>query len=253
MAESRKARFDRDGFLVVPRFAGPDAAAELRARAAEIVRAFDPSGPASARATEVTRDYYITSGDKVRCFFEAALIDERGELRRPKEQSVAKIGQAMHALDPAFERFSRDPRLHDLMVELGTEQPLIYQSMYLFKQPRVGGAVLWHRDAPHAGGEPIRVTTLWFALERADRANGCLAVRRGGHRAARPDDVSPELLEVDAGTLVVMDGLLPHASGPNRSARSRQACTLHVVGAEQPWPPDDWFAPVVPPRPMRGG
>ena len=31
------------------------------------------------------------------------------------------------------------------------------------------------------------------------------------------------------GTLVVLHGLLPHASAPNRSARPRHAYTLHLI------------------------
>ena len=41
-------------------------------------------------------------------------LDERGALRQPKHLSINKIGHAMHELDPVFERFSHDPRLHDL-------------------------------------------------------------------------------------------------------------------------------------------
>ncbi|MEA2785928.1 MAG: phytanoyl-CoA hydroxylase, partial [Candidatus Eremiobacteraeota bacterium] len=37
----------------------------------------------------------------------------------------------------------------------------------------------WHQDATYFDTDPISVTTLWFALERADRTNGCLWVQRG--------------------------------------------------------------------------
>ncbi|MBV8644525.1 MAG: GNAT family N-acetyltransferase, partial [Candidatus Eremiobacteraeota bacterium] len=41
--DSLQSRFERDGFLVVPGFVSGEAIAALRARAAEIVDAFDPS------------------------------------------------------------------------------------------------------------------------------------------------------------------------------------------------------------------
>ena len=112
-----RERFERDGFLVVPGFAAPDAIAALRARAAEIVAAFDPaaaSGVFTTRDEAATKsdDYFLTSGDKVRCFFEEEAFDETGALRAPKALSINKIGHALHDLDPVFARFSRDPRLH---------------------------------------------------------------------------------------------------------------------------------------------
>ncbi len=260
-------RFARDGFLVVPGFKSSAEIAALRARAAEIVDAFDPaasSGIFTTRDESATKSdaYFLTSGTTVRCFFEEEAFDASGALRAPKELSINKIGHAMHDLDPVFERFSRDPRLGALAHELGIAEPLVYQSMYIFKQPRIGGEVRWHQDATYFETEPVTVTTLWFALERADRTNGCLWVQRGGHRtplrerfvvadgAGRleridatpwPDADEAEPVEVEAGTLVVLHGLLPHYSAPNRSERSRHAYTLHAVDARARYSPANWL------------
>ncbi|MDB5069377.1 MAG: phytanoyl-CoA dioxygenase family protein [Candidatus Eremiobacteraeota bacterium] len=260
-------RFARDGFLVIPNFKCADEIAALRERAAAIVDAFDPAEPA---AVFTTRDeaktksdaYFLTSGDKVRCFFEEEAFDASGALRQPKELSINKIGHAMHDLDPVFERFSRDSRLDELVRELGVAEPRVYQSMYIFKQPRIGGEARWHQDATYFDTDPVTVTTLWFALERADRTNGCLWVQRGGHRTPLrerfvtdaagsrldridatpwPSEDSAEPVEVEAGTLVVLHGLLPHYSAPNRSAASRHAYTLHVVDARARYSPANWL------------
>jgi phytanoyl-CoA hydroxylase len=263
---SVRAEFERDGFVVLPGFKSAADIAALRARAAEIVDAFDP---AESTAVFTTRDestksdaYFLTSGDKIRCFFEEEAFDDSGALRQPKALSINKIGHAMHDLDPVFERFSRDPRLHDLALELGLAEPRVYQSMYIFKQPRIGGEVRWHQDATYFDTDPVSVTTLWFALERADRTNGCLWVQRGGHRtplrerfvvdrggsrleridaAPWPSDDVAEAVEADAGTLVVMHGRLPHYSAPNRSATSRHAYTLHAVDARTRYSPANWL------------
>ena len=262
-----KERFERDGFLVLAGFKSPAEIAALRARAAEIVDAFDPAestGIFTTRDESRTKsdEYFLTSGDVIRCFFEEEAFDASGALRAPKELSINKIGHAMHDLDPVFERFSRDPRLHDLVLELGIAEPRLYQSMYIFKQPHIGGEVRWHQDATYFDTDPVTVTTLWFALERAGRSNGCLWVQRGGHRtplrerfvvaggAGRleqldstpwPSDDAAEPVEVDAGTLVVLHGLLPHYSAPNRSAASRHAYTLHVVDARARYSPANWL------------
>ena len=54
-----------------------------------------------------------------------------------------------------------------------------------------------------------------------------------------PEQTVP--LPVEAGTLVVFHGLLPHASAPNRSAVSRQAYTLHTADAGSRWAADNWL------------
>ncbi|HTW83389.1 MAG TPA: phytanoyl-CoA dioxygenase family protein [Candidatus Sulfotelmatobacter sp.] len=260
-------RFEADGFLVIPNFKSPGEVAALRARAEEIVEGFDAAG---TRAIFTTRDesktkqdeYFLTSGTTVRCFFEEEAFGADGELRQPKSLSINKIGHAMHDLDPVFAAFSHGPRLDALVRELGVTQPQVYQSMYIFKQPHIGGEVRWHQDATYFASEPITVTTLWFALERADRGNGCLWVQRGGHHTPLreqfvvdangsrmlqldqtpwPTQDEAEPVEVEAGTLVVFHGLLPHYSAPNRSSVSRHAYTLHVVDGAARYSSQNWI------------
>jgi phytanoyl-CoA hydroxylase len=261
------ASYERDGFLVIPGFKGAAEIAALRERAAAIVAAFDPAESraiftTSDEAKTKSDDYFLGSGETIRCFFEEEAFDDDGALRAAKELSINKIGHGMHDLDPVFERFSRDPRLQVLVAELGIAEPRVYQSMYIFKQPRIGGEVRWHQDATYFETDPITVTTLWFALERADRTNGCLWVQRGGHRTPLRErfvvdggrssleriDPTPwpslddaEAVEVEAGTLVVLHGLLPHYSAPNRSAASRHAFTLHVVDARARYSERNWL------------
>jgi phytanoyl-CoA hydroxylase len=264
--DSLRTDFETNGFVVIPGFKSSGQIAALRARAAEIVDAFEPgdaTGVFSTKAEHAGRDrYFMESATAVRCFFEEEAFDERGALRGPKSLSINKIGHAMHDLDPVFAAFSRGPELAALARELGNDDPRVYQSMYIFKQPRIGGEVRWHQDATYFATEPQTVTTLWFALEAADRTNGCLWVQRGGHRSplrerfamvgtqgrldvldATPwphgDDAEP--IECDAGTLVVFHGLLPHYSAPNRSAASRHAYTLHYVDGRVPYDPANWI------------
>jgi phytanoyl-CoA hydroxylase len=276
---SRRERFEADGFLVLPGFASSQSIAALRARATEIVAAFDPS---ESRTIFTTRDestkadrYFLTSGDKIRCFFEEGSFDAGGELRQPKALSINKIGHAMHDLDPIFSRFSHDPRLQQLAFELGAWEPRVYQSMYIFKQPHIGSEVRWHQDATYFVTDPISVTGLWFALEPADRRNGCLWVQPGGHRTPLrqrfevdgsgsrlttldatpwPAAAAAVPLEVEAGTLVVLHGLLPHYSAPNRSPLSRHAYSLHYVDGKSVYAPTNWLQrpPAFPARPFAG-
>jgi len=260
-----RARFEADGFVTLEDFVSEEWQAALRARAAEIVAAFDDAS-ASVFTTHddgaARDDYFLSSGGAVRCFWEEEARDERGELRVPKMLAINKIGHALHDLDPVFREFSHGPRLDAVVRALGIAEPLVHQSMYIFKQPHIGGEVGWHQDATFFATEPQTVLTLWFALEPADRANGCLWVQRGGHRRPLreqfvaeagsvrmvPLDDTPwpapslaEPLEVQGGALVVMHGLLPHYSAPNRSAASRHAYTLHVTDARAHYDPRNWL------------
>src|SRR6184192_3749074 len=177
--------YDREGFIVLNDFVSPEACDRLRGRAVELVRDFDSSGVVSIFSTrEQTRtsdDYFIESGDKIRFFFEENAFHPDGTLRQSKERSINKIGHALHDLDPVFDKFSRTEEIKQLVLDLEIADPLLLQSMYIFKQPNIGGEVTCHQDATFLYTEPLRMLGLWFALEDATIENGCLHVIPGGH------------------------------------------------------------------------
>ena len=225
--------------------------------------------------------YFMASAHNVSCFFEVSAFDADGRLRQAKPLSINKIGHALHVLDTVFKDFSHTPALNAVAYDVGLAEPQIRQSMVIFKQPHIGGEVRWHQDATFFVTTPQTVTTFWFALEDATLDNGCLWVQPGGHRGplreqfvrardqfARTDDqfgetgqpgspvmmlpldASPwppmadaQPLEVPAGTLVLLHGLLPHYSAANRSTRSRMAYTLHLTDARAVYSPANWLQP----------
>ena len=269
------AQFQEQGYLVLPGFKSAAEIAGLRQRAAAIIDDFDPALHRTIFTTNAQERqvdaYFMGSADKVCCFFEEEAFDARGELRQDKALSINKIGHAMHDLDPVFDQFSRGEALAQVARDTGLAEPLVWQSMYIFKQPGIGGEVRWHQDATFFDTTPQTVTTFWFALEDADLHNGCLWVEPGGHRGPLrerfvvqgdgavietldttpwPDQHTAIPLEVSAGTLVVFHGLLPHYSAPNRSARSRHAFTLHATDARARYSPRNWLqrGPALPVR-----
>jgi phytanoyl-CoA hydroxylase len=265
LAAEEKARFERDGFLVLEGFVAPDACDALRARMAEMLEAFDP---AELRTVFDTRDqehgkdaYFLGSGDTIRFFLEPGALDNQGRLRQAKSLSINKVGHALHDLDPVFDGFSRAPRLAELAADLELGQPLLLQSMYIFKQPRIGGEVMSHQDSTFLHTEPESCIGFWFALEDAKLENGCMWAEPGGHRrplaarlvreglSARMVTLGPTPLptkglaplEARKGTLIVLHGRLPHRSGPNLSDRSRHAYALHLIDGCCRYSPDNWL------------
>jgi phytanoyl-CoA hydroxylase len=266
LTDDQRQAWERDGFLVLEDFVDPASCDELMHRAGELVDQFEPGDTVTIftthEQTRVSDEYFLTSGDKVRFFFEEDAFAPDGTLRQPKELSINKIGHAMHDLDPVFDRFSRTPKLAEVAADIGFEDPVILQSMYIFKQPHIGGEVTCHTDHTFLWTEPQSVTGFWFALEDATLENGCMWALPGGHRIpvksrfARADgggtrfevfDATPYpdegmvALEAPKGTLVVLHGTLPHRSGPNTSDRSRHAYTIHAIERGAGYPADNWL------------
>lgn len=256
-----RAAYDRDGFLVVEGFASPETCKVLSARIDGLISAYEPPENPTVFGAHAADRYFLESGDDIRFFFEPDAVDASGRPTRPVATALNKIGHALHDLDPGFDAFFRSGPFHSLASGLGLSDPRLLQSMVIFKQPGIGAPVGMHQDATFLRTDPPSVTGFWIALEDATLENGCLLAVPGGHRGPLKkwfgrgegdvletkilDDSAearaPVPLEVPAGTLIVLHGMVPHASGPNRSNRSRRAVTLHTIDGGLDYPKDNWL------------
>ena len=152
-------QFHRDGCLVVPSFLTQEEAASLRGAMARLVEQMDPKDHTptvfSTTDHEHTRNtYFLNSGDNVSFFFEQGVLDAEGRLAVPKGRALNKVGHALHWLVPEFRRVSFSERVKGVARQLGFASPALVQSMYIFKQPGIGGEVTPHKDATFLATEP---------------------------------------------------------------------------------------------------
>ena len=268
------ARFDRDGFLVLPGFWTAATTARVRAAAEALLDAFDPDAiPRSVFTTDEQQrhsdSYFLASGDRVSFFFEAAALDPAsGALRVRKQHAINKIGHNLHELEPAFRAVSlEDARVGAVCRALGFRRPRVAQSMSIVKPPRVGGAVRPHVDGAFLATRPQSVLGLWWPCDDCTVANGCLWAVPGSHKRAgaeaprrfrrRDDGAGTEFvpaeegapfdlagavpLEIAAGSLVLLHAAVVHYSEANTSDAGRHAYSIHVIEGEAEYLKDNWL------------
>ena len=175
-----------NGYLVIENFKSHEECDELINRSQELIEEQDFNNQQSVFDTVSQShnddNYFLDSGDKIRFFFEEKANLEEENIKANKHYIVNKIGHALHDLDEKFIKFSKNEELDLLAKAIGFKNPLLLQSMYIFKQPKIGGEVVCHQDSTFLITEPESTVGFWFALEDANRDNGCLQVASGGHK-----------------------------------------------------------------------
>ncbi|KOS23036.1 Phytanoyl-CoA dioxygenase domain-containing protein 1 [Escovopsis weberi] len=205
------ATFDRDGYLIIRGALSPQTVSALLAETHALLQGFPLADHPLTRfstgqtSDHVGDDYFLSSGDKIRFFFEEDAFDAEGNLTKPKDRAVNKIGHYLHALSPPFARLiderhilasnasnaanasnasSAEVNPAGVARSLGFRDPRCLQSMVICKQPEIGGAVPPHQDSTFLYTDPPSAVGFWYALEDATAENGCLSFLPGSHRWA---------------------------------------------------------------------
>ena len=253
-----------NGYLIIENFKTNAECDELINRSKELIEEQDFNNQQSVFDTVSQShnddNYFLESGDKIRFFFEEKAQLNKTNLKQNKQYIVNKIGHALHDLDDRFIKFSKNDDLNEIAKAIGFKDPLLLQSMYIFKQPKIGGEVVCHQDSTFIITEPESTVGFWFALQDATKENGCLQVASGGHKgplrklfkrennkmnmeelSSEPFPETDTFVEVKKGTLVLLHGRLPHYSCENTSPHSRHAYTLHVIDGKTKYMDYNWL------------
>jgi len=187
-------QFDRNGFLHIKAFASTEECAGLRKQMQDLIGQWDPdktlapvfrTDQKQQERSQGSSNYFLDSADRIHFFLEKGAAGEDGKLKPEvtKARALNKVGHGLHVVDHVFRDYSHSKKVVDLVAELGYRDPVVPQSMYIFKQPEIGGEVTSHQDSSflHTSPRPTCLG-LWLALDPATLENGCLWVRPGSHR-----------------------------------------------------------------------
>jgi ectoine hydroxylase-related dioxygenase (phytanoyl-CoA dioxygenase family) len=91
------------------------------------------------------------------------------------------LGHTLVANDPFWLRLVSDDRLLDIAEKFIGPDIALFASHYIAKPAFDGRPVLWHQDGSYWPLDPMKVVTLWLAVDDATTENGCLRVIPGSH------------------------------------------------------------------------
>lgn len=174
-----------------------------------------------------------------------------------------QLGHTLLRDDPFWLRLISDDRLLDIAEHFIGPDIALFASHYISKPPYSGQPVLWHQDSAFWPLEPMRVVTLWLAVDHSTPQNGCVRLVPGSHRgeieAIRANtavdnvlgaEIAVEVDESAAVDMVLAPGdvevhhpNIVHGSNANTSPHRRCGLTIRyiptstrITGDEQPYP-----------------
>ena len=179
---------------IVKKFASASECDEMRNEMSKLIDEWDPKSVTTFRTDEKqelaqgSSDYFLDSANRIHFFCEPGVVDEETGDMKPgvsKCEVLNKVGHGLHVANPVFMKYAKSQKVAALARVLGWQSPVLPQSMYIFKQPKIGGEVTSHQDSTFLFTEPRQTCLgLWLALEDATEEKWlCMGSPRLAQRA----------------------------------------------------------------------
>ena len=171
----------------------------------------------------------------------------------PGGRTVRRLLQA-YIRDPAYAQWATSPEVKARLTPLLGPQIELSQAHHncvMTKDPRYSSLTSWHRDIRYWAFERADLVSVWLALGRETKENGCLLVLPGSHdiefapgrldeaqflrtdaEANRSLLASEVAVELEPGDVLFFHARLFHAAGRNRTADTKYSVvfTYHAAG-----------------------
>ncbi len=219
-------QFRVEGYVVVPAFFGGETLAAADAAIAELTQ------------------QALAPGAKMEKILELEPVPVDGKRVPRRIYNPYKAHRAFHDMATA-------PALLDLVQSLIGPDFSLHHGKLNMKPARVGSVVEWHQDLAYFPHTNDSLVSLLIYLDAADTTNGCLQViprqhhhyfnhllPDGSFTGMVLDKLSdgrygrPVELAGPAGSVILMHGLTPHSSLPNRSDRGRRTLIFEYRAAD---------------------
>lgn len=172
-----------------------------------------------------------------------------------KEGNKTLLKMWNRATDDKYGLLARDQRMVDLAQACLAKPVYLYSHKMTMKQPDEGGAWEWHQDFGYwhnYGCLMPDMLSIYIALDKSTRENGCLQVLRGSHKLGRLNHVREDeqtnvdqeyleaalqrfqriYVEMNPGDALVFHANLLHRSDANRSNTYRWGYICSYNSAE---------------------
>lgn len=182
------------------------------------------------------------------------LVDIFEELLAAKGDKRGDQLDTPHFSDHRLLEFLMDDHVLDLVEDVIGPDIGLWASHFISKEAGIGRATPWHSDAGYWKGRFDKFTgivTIWLAIDRSDRGNGCMRVIPGTHRTEHGEYVpvdqatntfARELQNVDESKAVYFeldpnecslhDSRLIHGAEANKSDRRRTGYTMRYFSQD---------------------
>lgn len=119
-------------------------------------------------------------------------LDKHSFSRADGEGGQVRLSLWNHPGDNIYGMFARCNKMVDRAEDLLGDEVYHYHSKMILKDPKIGGAWAWHQDYGYWYQNGLLypdLVSVFVAVDKATRENGCLQVIKGSHKMGRIDHI----------------------------------------------------------------